>query len=392
MPCPDDQSLLDRLNALRPPSISLGKSANSALSPGPKAQPVSREDALTERLRLLRSQPVKISRDENVSHGRDLPQPPGIPGGNGVGRAASPPVEPPAVDLSRDAKDKAVSKAPSVSPTASENGNQKRDPYYLPELGEDDEDAFDVLLEGFAHERFDLAADDDAAHDLEPRRDAWKVAELLESLQNRSRSSDSKNMEETLLEDDDDSDGEQMAHAVNTVLSQIGDEINSLPAPPDILERYTPSEEPRDEQNSTAIRGDESLLTLPAVPSQLVDPVLATKEEDTFEKNIASRLASLRGLGSLDELGLPSAPTFRPQDRRTSSTILGKGLLRSSKYTDEDQTTWCVVCLEDAAIRCVGCDNDAYCARCWKEMHVGPSAGYDERGHNWVKFERSSHS
>lgn len=102
-------------------------------------------------------------------------------------------------------------------------------------------------------------------------------------------------------------------------------------------------------------------------------------------------MASLRGLGSLDALGLPSAPTFRPEDHQSPDPGRGGGgLLRSSKYTDEDQKTWCVVCLEDATVRCVGCDGDVYCARCFREMHVGPSAGYDERGHQWVKFDPRS--
>jgi hypothetical protein len=274
---------------------------------------------------------------------------------------------------------------------ASQNASQKREPYWIPEAGIDDVDAF-VKFEGFEHERFDLAADDDTTSDLNSSRDV-KVAELLESLHNRSESPMHKKLEHTPLEDDDDSDGEQMTHAVQAVLSQIGDEINSLPAPPGILEQGTPCEETGGGRTSAATEGNESALALPAVPSQLVDPVFTTEEEEeeegTFEKDISARLASLRGLGSLDELGLPSAPTFRPEDRRTSSTIVGKGLLRSNKYTDEDQTTWCVVCLEDATIRCVDCDNDVYCTRCWKEMHVGPSAGYDERGHKWLKFERA---
>ncbi|KAK3310251.1 uncharacterized protein B0T15DRAFT_498399 [Chaetomium strumarium] len=395
MPSPDDQALLDRLSALRPGAaggISLEKSAN-AVSPGPKAQPVSREDALAERLRLLRSQqPAKISRDESVSQSTGFPQPPGAPGDEGVGRAGSAPVEPPPGDLSRATKHKAVSKASSVSsPIASQIANQKQDPYWVPEAGADDADAY-VELEGFEQEHFDLAADDDTTSNLDSSRDV-KVAELLESLQNNPGSSMSQRVEDTSLEDHDDSDGEQMTHAIQAVLSQISDEIKSLPAPPGMLEQGTPSEETGGEQKSfTATSGNESPLALPAVPSQLVDPVFTTEEEGAFEKDISARLASLRGLGSLDELGLPSAPTFRPEDRRTSSTIAGKGLLRSNKYTDEDQTTWCVVCLEDATIRCVGCDNDVYCARCWKEMHVGPSAGYDERGHKWLKFQRRSHS
>ncbi|KAJ2992984.1 hypothetical protein NUW58_g1984 [Xylaria curta] len=62
----------------------------------------------------------------------------------------------------------------------------------------------------------------------------------------------------------------------------------------------------------------------------------------------------------------------------------------SYRSSDEDQRTWCVVCLEDGTVHCLGCDagDDVYCARCWKEMHVGPRAGYDERGHSWETLAR----
>lgn len=175
-----------------------------------------------------------------------------------------------------------------------------------------------------------------------------------------------------------------MTRAVETLLSQIGDEINALPPPG----AAAPNADDSEQRQDKTVKGDTTDLTLPTVPSQLVDPAPTAGPADDFEADISARMASLRGLGSLDALGMPSAPTFRPGESSSSGT----GLLRSrSKYTDEDQKTWCVVCLEDAAIRCVGCDNDVYCARCWKEMHVGPSAGYDERGHQWVKFERTIH-
>jgi hypothetical protein len=194
-----------------------------------------------------------------------------------------------------------------------------------------------------------------------------------------------------------------MSRAVETILAQIGDEINALPPPTrqsveaeDKAKADDPTSKPvtsdGDGDGDGDDDGDKPTLTLPTVPSQLVDPAPKQGDNDDFESDISARMASLRGLGSLDALGLPSAPTFRPQDHNPSASApVGKDLLRSSKYTDEDQKTWCVVCLEDATIRCVGCDDDVYCARCWKEMHVGPSAGYDERGHRWVKFERTGH-
>ncbi|KAK7743512.1 hypothetical protein SLS53_004046 [Cytospora paraplurivora] len=130
---------------------------------------------------------------------------------------------------------------------------------------------------------------------------------------------------------------------------------------------------------------DETGLDLPTVPTALVDPAPpAEAPASTFESSIESRLAALKGEPPVqtDMFGLPSAPTFQPEDHPVP------GVIKKPGYTDEDQKTWCIVCLEDATVRCLGCEGDVYCARCWREYHVGPSAGYDERGHQWEKFDQ----
>ncbi|KAL2135510.1 hypothetical protein VTI74DRAFT_8241 [Chaetomium olivicolor] len=405
---PNDESLLERLNALKPSGVALGKPTNNTSVPGLgiDTQGASREDALAARLRLLRSQQSYRRREEGVSQGADDPRPPGRLDDDGAGTATPPPGEPPTVG-DRSFKAEVVSQPSPVRPAPSSSAYHKPPPSLVSQggaaaAGALDEDALDELLELLGEEDFDIVDDIDfrPSPGLDTHSHAKKVADHLEPLKKHSGSS-APNQDTALSEDDDDSDGDQMARAVETILSQIGDEISALSpsaAPPlegDILrslKQQSPSRDTESENSadgdSEPDRGDEPVLSLPAVPSKLVDPIPDPKDQDKFEQDISSRMASLRGLGSLDALGMPSAPAFRPQDH-AASDLLGKGLLRSSKYTDEDQKTWCVVCLEDAAIRCVGCDNDVYCARCWKEMHVGPSAGYDERGHQWVKFERN---
>lgn len=148
----------------------------------------------------------------------------------------------------------------------------------------------------------------------------------------------------------------------------------------------------------------EAGLSLPTVPTDLVDPAptsgatVPSSGADPFSASIEARLAALKGASApiihTDSLGLPSAPTFRPEDNRPAARLgrAGTGGGRAG-YTDADQKTWCIVCLEDGTIRCLGCaddgsgQGDVYCARCWKEMHVGPAAGYDERGHAWERFD-----
>lgn len=233
-------------------------------------------------------------------------------------------------------------------------------------------------------------------------------------------------------ESDDDSEGEVMSHEVENVISRAIDELKldgtrggdseagdgrgaagsggddhelALPTVPrDVAESKEGTTSPKPQSGGNSNNDDgETGLSLPTVPTALVDPAptsgqVPSSGSDPFESSIEARLAALKGAGApiirTDELGLPSAPTFRPEDNRPEPR-LGRGSGPNSRagYTDADQKTWCIVCLEDGTIRCLGCAEDGsgvgdvYCARCWKEMHVGPSAGYDERGHAWEKFD-----
>ncbi|KAL2184408.1 hypothetical protein L209DRAFT_693083 [Thermothelomyces heterothallicus CBS 203.75] len=394
-PPSSDRSLLDRLNALKPTSITFDKSANPASATGPGTRSESKEDALTARLRVLRSQTSGEKPGEGAPQTQGRAQQPGRPDAvrDGAGTAASPLV------------DQAGTQPSSVSPKGHRSPKQNMFSHQIADSQVDDEEAVDELLEALADEDFELAAAEDEEPAPRQSRDdeAERVSDLLRSLQHDAGASTPQGSNPPSADDSDHSDGEQMTRAVETVLSQIRDEIRSLPPPGATLAKEDDNQPAEDCQQKPGGDGDEPSFTLPAVPSQLPDPATTTTTTttttmatdgggDDFEKDISARLASLRGFGSLDALGLPSAPTFRPQDRhgQSSSVPVGKNLLRPSRYSDEDQKTWCIVCLEDAAIRCIGCDNDVYCARCWKEMHVGPSAGYDERGHQWAKLERNA--
>ena len=73
-----------------------------------------------------------------------------------------------------------------------------------------------------------------------------------------------------------------------------------------------------------------------------------------------------------------------------------KRLESRTKYTDDDVDSWCTVCLADATLLCLGCgdpdegkEGDPYCTRCWREMHVGPAAAFDDRTHRAVQLRRS---
>lgn len=286
---------------------------------------------------------------------------------------------------------------PSGKPVENEDGDEDIDPLFHA-----DDRTLDEFLESLDLEE-DVSLDQPPplTHDI--KDESKKVAALLEELgkpaTDPSRGADNDD------DKDDDSDGETMSAEVNQILSRALDEAelnrplspnqspqdNAHPIPK--ADTTVPNSPPQDQPS----KADPS--SLPSVPSNLADPAPTTSQDITaredgnaslaFEASIAARMSALRGPASAPDpspLGLPSPPSFDPDERAEAKPSFAGNL--SGGYTDEDQKTWCVVCLEDATVLCVGCGGDVYCGRCWRDMHVGPRAGWDERGHQWRKFER----
>ncbi|KAM4067294.1 hypothetical protein HRG_001270 [Hirsutella rhossiliensis] len=154
--------------------------------------------------------------------------------------------------------------------------------------------------------------------------------------------------------DSDDSDGEQMTKETDDVIARFQDELE--------LDTALGQGEPQDAPQSRG--NDEEEQDLPSLPSTITTPPTAATPRD----DIAARMAVLRASSSSPSPSFPSVPTSR------------------TAYTDDDVDSWCTVCLADATLRCLGCDHDPYCSRCWWEMHLGPSAGFDEHSHKAIQF------
>jgi hypothetical protein len=130
-------------------------------------------------------------------------------------------------------------------------------------------------------------------------------------------------------------------------------------------------------------------FSLPSAPSTHPTP---TQEDTDFTNDITSRLAALSTSNSplnlpsapttiTDSMGLPSAPTFKPSSKPTVE-------LKKKVYSDEEIDSWCIICQDDATVKCLGCGGDLYCASCWKEGHMGPDVGYEEKMHKWTKYRK----
>lgn len=147
--------------------------------------------------------------------------------------------------------------------------------------------------------------------------------------------------------------------------------------PPEYQDEAIPSHEGGDpgglDTEPTSEEGPEPTLDLPSAPSSQLpsSPPPAQDEQNVDENSLAARLA---------KLSLPSIPR-----KQTKS----QGL---PKFTDEEIDSWCIICNGDATVRCLGCDGDLYCQKCWDEGHRGADAGYEEKMHKAVVYNRGAKS
>ncbi|TVY53739.1 Abscission/NoCut checkpoint regulator, partial [Lachnellula suecica] len=173
---------------------------------------------------------------------------------------------------------------------------------------------------------------------------------------------------------------EDESREAQDIVARLLDEVNLERKNGDENRDNVPSMPEKEEKGAEEIDGG---LSLPSAPSTLPEPAPTTepsRKSLDFESDISARMAALKGLGSINELGLPSAPTFKPADKPTKEVM--------KKFTDEEIDSWCIICQDDATVQCDGCDGDLYCANCWKEGHMGPDVGREERGHKWTRFRK----
>ncbi|KAL6712005.1 hypothetical protein ACN47E_003048 [Coniothyrium glycines] len=190
--------------------------------------------------------------------------------------------------------------------------------------------------------------------------------------------------EESTETDEDDQEGGK-----RTEDDEADDIIAKIMAELDISKKYDPPSPPSEDDKSDSghqremgrydnTTGDD--LTLPSAPTGLPEDDFARTQaiEDAF----TARMAALSAPSSqTDSLGLPSAPSFSPQKKPPMASNLQQRL-------DEEIDTWCIICQDDATLRCTGCDNDLYCQNCWMEGHRGESAGFEERRHKALLFTK----
>ena len=85
----------------------------------------------------------------------------------------------------------------------------------------------------------------------------------------------------------------------------------------------------------------------------------------------------------------PSAPTSPPSSERKAASTGNRKVMKRQVYTDAEIESWCIICCDDATVKCLGCGGDLYCGKCWKEGHKGEVAGVEERSHRAIEIRRT---
>ncbi|KAG5663530.1 hypothetical protein KAF25_001466 [Fusarium avenaceum] len=331
MPNDLDKSLLERLNALRGNSAGPEKPASTEINIDliERRKTPTREDTLAARLKSLRE------------------------------------------------------RGDEPSPQAPKSAHQPQKPKPQPskiskELAKIEDDEDDSMFQTDDQTLEELLGDVRPEDGFQTEPDDAQVKALLEELAD-SIPKDADETDKKDQHDSDDSDGEAMNKDVDEVIARFRDEAEVEAA---LAKNKTPEPESESEPEQSE-PSKTSDLALPDVPSDLTDIPSSNRAASADIDDITARLAALRAPSpDEDSLALPSVPTSKPSGQPV------KRLTTRTNYTDDDVESWCTVCLEDATLRCPGCDNDVYCTRCWYEMHRGPQAGFDEMSHKAVQFTK----
>lgn len=200
-----------------------------------------------------------------------------------------------------------------------------------------------------------------------------------EGQQNQSHDNESEDEEQNKKKNED----EEADDIISRVMAElaIAKKYGDLEETPDQASSLTEPQAGAKETRSPKGDGEnDGDLSLPSAPSTIPQDDLDRTQ--ALEDALTARLAALSKSSPTpgDSLGLPSAPSFSPAKKVIKSNL--------PKFTDEEIDSWCIICNDDATLKCMGCDGDLYCQNCWMEGHRGESAGYEERKHKAVLYNK----
>jgi hypothetical protein len=369
---PSDDDLLARLNALKKSSVSLGTNYNPSITTSPSLQPT--DDLAARFARLGSASPSSSPQPSRTTSTNNTRTPVAAPGAPSYLEGIAEGIGGSNVEFNDEDEKSLEALLGELKETVGDKSEWELSTKEQQDVGNLLKDMKKILPE-VVNSRAQDAKTSGPRNKQGPSEDLtdWETIEVNvgggEVTTGAGNGADEG--------DDEDEDGKKP-----TEDEEADDLIARVMAELEISRKYDPPSPPPDDnveanqQNQTD--GD---LSLPSAPTKL--------PEDDFERTKAiedgftARLAALSvpSPSQTDSLGLPSAPSFSPQKKPPIGSNLQKRI-------DDEIDTWCIICQDDATLKCLGCDGDLYCQLCWTEGHRGESAGLEERSHKVLLYER----
>lgn len=95
------------------------------------------------------------------------------------------------------------------------------------------------------------------------------------------------------------------------------------------------------------------------------------EDEETAIQRVLWQLTEEAALDEASGFNIPVEPTLQPraQSCRAEPKSPEAQATAPRPEAEEEELPWCCICNEDATLRCMGCDGDLYCVRCFREGH-----------------------
>ena len=151
------------------------------------------------------------------------------------------------------------------------------------------------------------------------------------------------------------------------------DEVHKLMQEVDKKMRDEAAEAIKDLEKDRAIQ--DQLQKLKVRKSSRESPKAQSDSEDEEEEEGSDRmLTRILAEARLEDRLSPLAPRDRGRP--------GPG--PAPPEPEPEELPWCVICNEDARLRCLDCGGDLYCGACWRELH----SDREDRGHRTQTYKR----
>lgn len=378
---PSDDDLLARLNALKKSSVSLGTNYNPSIAPSSSPKPT--DDLAARFARLGSASPSSSPQPSQSTSTNDTRAPVVAPGAPSYLEGVAEGIGGGNVEFNEEDEKSLEELLGELKDTVGDRGEWELSNKEQQDVGKLLTDMKRILPEVVNSRAQDKNAR--GAHGGKEELTDWESIEVNIGSGTVTAGKDDDAEEDHLNEDGDKklTEDEETDDLIARVMAEL-----------EISKKYDPPSPPPEEDNGSSVgdeknaskegREDENKadgLSLPSAPTELPEDDFdrAQAIEDAFTARLAA--LSAPSPSQTDSLGLPSAPSFSPRKKPPIQSNIQKRI-------DDEIDTWCIICQDDATLKCLGCDGDLYCQLCWTEGHRGESAGFEEKTHKVVLYAR----